>query len=371
MPVKSNLSKRTSDELSFSIKKTQADFLLDVVGSISLNKTTGIIGPSGSGKTTLLRCLAGLDTPDQGVVHMGTDLWMQLNKDYCYLKPVHQRSLGYVFQEASLFQHLSVADNLQYAIKRRHDPVKINDQQLIELLEINRLHDKPVAKLSGGERQRVAIARALLNQPQILFMDEPLASVDVNKRREILPYLKRLKTLSLPIVYVSHQMDEIMKVTDNVIVLDQGRVTKQGDTLEIANDMAALDGVRNQLSTTIEAKIVEINQQWQLAKARFGQHMLWITNYHYAIDQMVRVRIAAKDVSLALSCSQDSSFLNVLPARVIAIACDINQQHSSAIVSLTIDNHVIYAQLTRLSINNLKIKTGSQVWVQIKSVAID
>ncbi|MDE2310249.1 MAG: molybdenum ABC transporter ATP-binding protein, partial [Betaproteobacteria bacterium] len=206
-------------------------FVLDVDLELPARGITALFGPSGSGKTTLLRCIAGLERTTDGLLRVHDEVW----QDGANFLPAHRRPLGYVFQEASLFPHLSVRRNLEYGM-RRIPPVerKVQSEQVVELMGLSRLIERDPAHLSGGERQRVAIGRALLSSPRLLLMDEPLSALDVASRQEILPYLERLHgELEIPVIYVSHALDEVARLADHVVMLEQGCVIASGAPSEI------------------------------------------------------------------------------------------------------------------------------------------
>ncbi len=200
-------------------------FALQVDLHLPAGGVTAFFGHSGSGKTTLLRCIAGLERAPKGRLVVNGELWQEEGQ----WLPTHKRSIGYVFQEASLFPHLSVLGNLQYGMKRISDPQRVNLHQVVELLGIGHLLARKPESLSGGERQRVGIARALAVSPRLLLMDEPLAALDLKRKREILPYLERLHDeLDIPVLYVSHSPDEVMVLADYIVVLDEGQVLAEG-----------------------------------------------------------------------------------------------------------------------------------------------
>ncbi|TPH18480.1 molybdenum ABC transporter ATP-binding protein [Litorilituus lipolyticus] len=344
----------------------KSDFSLDVKIDIPSKGVTAIFGHSGSGKTTLLRCIAGLEDSVHGHLEVSGQVWQ--NDNYC-LK-TYKRPIGYVFQEASLFDHLSAHENLLFAMKRaEHTVSQDNFDRIISVLGIKSQLTRYPNELSGGERQRVAIARALLVQPKILLMDEPLASLDTARKREILPYLERLhENFDIPILYVSHSLDEVARLADHVVVLEAGKVKAQGELTQVFSTLEYSSYFEQGTGVIIKAAVLEKDRQWHLMKVGFTGGELWLSDNDEKISEEVRVRILAKDVSLALSNHEDSSIANRLAGKVE----DIIQEENSpiALVRLKVGDEFIIARLTGKSLANLGLKEGMRCWAQIKSVAI-
>ncbi len=344
-------------------------FCLDVNLQIPISGISVIYGASGSGKTTLLRCIAGLEKPSKGLFCIGSDIWQD---DKTFLL-AHQRPLGYVFQEASLFPHLTAKQNLDYAIKRASNRVMEHDyQNILSVMDIKQLLNAYPDNLSGGEQQRVAIARALLTQPKILLMDEPLSALDSQRKSEIMPYLEKLTQnldRPLPILYVTHSLDEVSRLADHIFVMQQGQLIKQGklqDLLPTLNhqDTASTD----RLGVVFKCKVVKQDNSWHLNKVSFENNELWIHAKHLQIGDKLRVRILAKDISIALSNHLDSSILNRLNCEIAEINSDKDDAY--CLVKLKLNNCSLIAQLTNKSVAKLKLTIGMKVWAQIKSVAI-
>ena len=367
------------------------DFVLDVDLALPAKGVTVLYGQSGSGKTTLLRCLAGLVHAPGGVLNVDGEQWQGVE----LFVPTHKRPIGYVFQEPSLFEHLTVEGNLNYAQKRVDlaDPSDsvLSSNEVIELLGIENLMQRKPNQLSGGEKQRVAIARALFSQPELLLMDEPLASLDTQRKREILPYLEKLRLeLKIPIVYVTHSIDELSRLADWVVVLDQGRVVANGslaDVLTALDSPMQLDDAGVVLETTIRSR----EAQWALMRVSFIGGELLLADNGRAEGETLRVRVDARDISLTLSQHTDTSILNALPATVIEISACLSQDavlvklglgHQSTAAldeSKAMDeqskasrdsNEMLLSRITRRSAEHLALAVGSQVWAQIKSVAV-
>ncbi len=343
----------------------QAAFSLDVDLMLPGSGITAIFGHSGSGKTSLLRCIAGLERADSGQLIVNGDTWQ---KDAEFV-PTHKRPIGYVFQESSLFPHLTAQGNLNYAIKRsgQNTPRDLY-QRVIETMGIQSLLKRYPAQLSGGERQRVAIARALLIQPRLLLMDEPLASLDLARKHEILPYLERLKSFNLPILYVSHSMDEVARLADYAVTLQEGKVIAQGTPTEVFSRMDLPMEFGDDTGVVLEGSVTERDEQWLLNKIAFDGGEVWVCDSGEHLNQAVRIRILAKDVSLSLSSHDDMSIVNRLPIIIDDIQPCRNKAMS--LVRLKSGNAFLVARVTNKSLDHLGLKTDDSAWAQIKSVAI-
>lgn len=355
----------------------EADLKLDYPGfslnarlSLPARGVTVFFGRSGSGKTSLFRCIAGLERA-QGQLSVLGQRW----QDDAFFLPTHQRPLGYVFQEASLFEHMTVLKNLHYGMKRVPQSVskqaasKVMLDDLIDLLGIAPLLKRKPALLSGGERQRVAIARALAVNPQILMMDEPLAALDLEKKREILPYLERLHAaLEIPILYITHSIDEVARLADHLVVLEQGEIRACGPLSEVLARLDLPIQVNDQLGVVLKAQIIELHPNWGLALARFEGGTLWVRDMGFKVAQSVRLRILARDVSLALQEPQQTSILNIFPARIQGIAA--GDHPAVQVLQVQVGPSLLLALLTARSVASLELEIASQVWVQIKSIAI-
>ena len=345
-------------------------FTLDVDLQLPGRGVTALFGESGSGKTSLLRCIAGLERTSNGMLTVNEEIWQ--NETHCL--PTHRRPLGYVFQEASLFPHLSVLGNLRYGMRRSdgEQRLRVSLEQAIDLLGIEHLLTRKPAHLSGGERSRVAIARALAVAPRLLLLDEPLAALDLKRRQEILPYLEKLHDeLDIPILYVSHSPDEVARLADHLVVLEKGRVLANGP---LADTLARLDlpiRLGEDTGVVIDAVIGERDADWQLARADFAGGQLWVRDSGHPLGHRVRVRILARDVSIARARIEQSSIINTLPARVLAIADDAHP--ALALVRLDMgegQTAPVLARVTRRSAHALDLQPGMSAWVQIKAVAL-
>lgn len=346
---------------------TASDFVLDVDLAISSNGVTAIFGPSGSGKTTLLRCIAGLETRLTGKISLHEDEW--LSSSSCL--PTHKRPIGYVFQEANLFPHLTAKSNLEFACKRAANTTpSISYEKVVQLLNIAPILSHYPSQLSGGERQRVAIARALLIQPKLLLMDEPLTALDEGLKQEILPYLEKIcRQASIPILYVSHSLDEVIRLADSMIVLDRGKVIEQGNTQALLGQLGTAFSHYQDASVVISGVISEKLDKWGLSLLEFSGQTLKIQSGEEDIGDTLRIRVQAKDVSLSLVEDEKSSILNRLHVIVDEIETD-PQDQSMMLIRLLAHHTPILAKVTKLSVHTLDIKKGQHLVAQIKSVAL-
>ncbi len=350
-------------------KLERPGFSLDVDLELPNRGVTALFGHSGSGKTTLLRCIAGLEHVPGGSLSLDGEVWQDASR----FLPTHARPLGYVFQEASLFPHLSARGNLEYGRKRAKGGIDAAAlDHIIDLLGIGPLLDRRPEQLSGGERQRVAIARALAVKPKLLLMDEPLAALDLARKQEILPYLERLhEELEIPVLYVSHAPDEVARLADYIVVLRDGRAVAAGP---LSETLARLDlpiHLGEDAGVVLDAVVAERDAQWQLARVTFAANAeagVWVRDGGHAIGHHVRVRILARDVSLATTRHSGTSILNILPGMVTAIAADTHP--ALTLVRLDLGGAVLVARLTRRSAHDLGLAPGLIVYAQIKAVAL-
>lgn len=344
---------------------TYPGFALDVDLALPAQGITALFGHSGSGKTTLLRAIAGLERVPSGRLIVEGEVW----QDQGIFLPTHRRPLGYVFQEASLFPHLNVRANLEYGLRRTADIGPSAFDRICELLGIGVLLERRPDRLSGGERQRVAIARALLTRPRLLLMDEPLAALDQARKEEILPYLEQLHAeLKIPLLYVSHLPDEVARLADYLVVLEAGRVLGAGP---LSETLARLDlpiRLGEDAGVVLDAVVAEQDAHWHLARVDFPGGGLWVRDLGHPLGRRVRVRILARDVSIARERVTGTSILNTLPATVTALGDDAHP--ALRMVQLSAGGVPLLARLTRRSAANLTLAPGLPVWVQIKAVAL-
>lgn len=330
---------------------------------------TVVFGASGCGKTTLLRALAGLQPIESGYLRVKGETW---HDDKKFL-PAHRRPVGYVFQEASLFEHLTAAGNLEFARKRAAATVNEQEvQDVIALLGLGDLLQQRPQQLSGGERQRLSIARSLLIKPELLLMDEPLAALDQTRKQEILPYLDRIRAeLKTPMIYVTHALDEVTRLADHLMILSQGRVRACGPIREVLARIDVPGILGEEAGAIVEGRVTERDSEWHLIRVDFEGGQLWLRDSGEAMGQQLRVRTLARDISLSLEVDQASSILNRLPAEVAAIAEDADP--AMALVQLVVgapSETRLVARISRRSVAQLALSPGKPVWAQIKSEAV-
>ncbi|WP_068830013.1 molybdenum ABC transporter ATP-binding protein [Pseudomonas sp. BMS12] len=359
-----------SDRLQIALRLPYRDFQLDVDLDLPGRGVTALFGPSGSGKTSLLRCVAGLERPPHGLLRINGELWQDSQRGH--FLPPHRRALGYVFQEASLFEHLSVRGNLEYGRKRIPTRERrIDLDQALALLGIEHLLERLPARLSGGERQRVGIARALLTSPRLLLLDEPLAALDPQRKQEILPYLERLHDeLDMPILYVSHAADEVARLADHLVLLESGTVRASGPVEQL---LARLDlplAQSEDAGVVLQARVTGHDADYQLLHLALpgNEQRLRIAHAPQPNDTTLRLKVQARDVSLSLDRPEHSSILNLLPVTVHSLAEADNPAH--VLVRLDMHGTPLLARITRYSRDQLGLHTGQQLWAQIKSVAL-
>jgi len=282
--------------------------------------------------------------------------------------PTHRRALGYVFQEASLFAHLSVKGNLEFGW-RRAGAGQVNMAHAIDLLGIGALLERRPDRLSGGERQRVAIARALLGAPKLLLMDEPLAALDLKRKQEILPYLERLHhELAIPIVYVTHSPDEMVRLADHVVLLDSGKVMASGAIFDV---MARLDlpaSFTDDAGVVVEGVVAAIDSAYHLMRIDIAGGSVHVVHNTQGIGDRLRLRIMARDVALTLAPQRDTSVLNQLCAQLIEESSSSERAH--VLMRLDLGGTPMLARITRRSRDELKLVPGQSVWMQVKAVAV-
>ncbi|WP_295441708.1 molybdenum ABC transporter ATP-binding protein [uncultured Thiodictyon sp.] len=343
-------------------------FTLDVDLHLPGRGVIALFGASGSGKTTVLRCVAGLQRAAAGYLRVNGETWQ--DEAQGHFLPTHRRPLGYVFQEASLFSHLSVRRNLAFGQQRI--PVadrRVSWGQAIELLGIGHLLERAPGGLSGGERQRVGIARALLTSPRILLLDEPLAALDHQRKQEILPYLERLHDeLSIPVLYVSHAPDEVARLADHLVVMEAGRVLAAGP---LSETLARLDlpiRLGEDAGVVLAGRVAERDERWHLLRVECGTQSLWVRDSGLPLGRAVRVRILARDVSVVLEPGTGTSIQNTLPARVDSLGAD--DHPALALVKLQVNGTALLARVTCRAAEQLGLAPGLPVWIQIKAVAV-
>ena len=357
-----------SQDHQITLSLPRADFDVTIDLRLPAQGVTVLFGASGSGKTSVLRCVAGLERAQSGVVRIGDETWQDDARGV--FVPTWRRSLGYVFQESSLFAHLDVRGNVEFGLRRmRSQQGQQTLDEAIDLLGIRDLLHRRPQQLSGGERQRVAIARAIATRPQLLLLDEPLASLDLARRREILPWLERLRDeLSMPMLYVTHSADEVARLADQLVVLERGRITASGPVAQVMSSIVnpVLDA--EDTGALLTGQVAQLDAQWHLARVDFAGGSVWIRDTGLRPGQAVRIRILARDVSIASTEPRNSSIQNQLPCTIDSISADTHP--SQALVRLRCGDSVLLARITRRAVEALALTESRPVWAQVKSVAL-
>lgn len=338
-------------------------FSLDVDLDLPLGGITGLFGVSGAGKTSLLRCMAGLErAADARLVIDGETI-----EDDALSTPVHRRRIGVVFQEPRLFNHLDVMGNILFGSKRFGSNGAAHVDEMIDLLGLGKLLDRPAQSLSGGEAQRVSIARALVCQPRLVLMDEPLSSLDQARRDDVLPFLENLHAaLKVPLVYVSHQPDEILRLADTLVVLEDGRVMASGSLSDMLTGSARPELPAGMTAAVLDGVVRERDIEYGLTEVVTPAGSFWVAA-DYEPGVALRLIIRADDVSVSLSRARGSSIQNVLPATIASIETD-----SGAAVRLLLDcdGQRLVARVTRRAVADLGLSNGQAVFAQVKTAAV-
>ncbi|MES2624361.1 MAG: molybdenum ABC transporter ATP-binding protein [Pseudomonadota bacterium] len=351
----------SSLQIKLPIRKGNFALNLDLV--FPIEGVTAIFGPSGSGKTSLLRAIAGLDKHTGGSIKFANDVW----QDSRVFTPVHKREIGYVFQEDNLFSHLSVKDNLLYGTKRAGTDTHTLDH-IIEMLQLRNLLDRKANQLSGGERQKVAIARALAIKPKLLLMDEPLAALDHTFKQEFLPRLKLLvEELRLPLIYVSHSSEEVAQLADNLVLLDKSGTASYGPIAKMLTDPHEVLAHRQEAESIISAEVAAYDADYEMLTLQFSGQKIFVSGKQMPVGASVRLRVLAQDISVTLSPQQGTSILNIFRVTITEIF-PFSTAHDTLLLDLA--GTPLLARITRKSKDLLGLKTGQDVFAQIKSVAI-
>ncbi len=348
-------------ELNFS--QTLGTHCLRIHESLPASGITAIFGVSGAGKTSLINAISGLTRPEKGRIVLNGRVLNDVEKGIC-LAP-EKRRVGYVFQDARLFPHYKVRGNLRYGMAKS---MESQFDKLVALLGIEALLDRLPGSLSGGEKQRVAIGRALLTAPELLLLDEPLASLDIPRKRELLPYLQRLaREINIPMLYVSHSLDEILHLADKVLVLEAGQVKAFGNLEKVWGSSVMHPWLpQDQQSSILRVTVLEHHPHYAMTALALGDQHLWVNKLERPLQTAVRVRIQATDVSLVLQPSAHTSIRNVLHAKVVQ-CYDSNGQVE---VQLDVSGRTLWARISPWARDDLAVKPGQWLYAQIKSVSI-
>ena len=355
------------DGIQLHLCLRHGDFALDLNLALPGRGITALFGPSGCGKTSCLRAIAGLDRVAGAQVVINGETWQDDSRGR--FVPVHQRSVGYVFQEPSLFEHLSVQGNLDYGFRRAGQPRGVDHAGIVDMLDIRALLDRRTDGLSGGERQRVAIARALLGQPRLLLLDEPLAALDTARKAELLPCLARLhEHLAIPAIYVSHALDEVAQLADHLVLLGSASGVHSGPLAQMLARLDVAPAFANDPCVVIETVVAAHDDADHLTQLDFDGGALFVARRPEPLGARLRYRVHARDVSLSLHPPAASSILNVMPAQVIAMTDTETPAH--VLVRLQVGGVPLLSRISRRSWKALQLASGIPVWVQIKSAAL-
>ncbi|QXI30786.1 molybdenum ABC transporter ATP-binding protein [Pseudomonas vanderleydeniana] len=359
-----------TSSIQVHLKQSYPGFTLDLDLHLPGRGVTALFGHSGSGKTTCLRCIAGLEKAPQAFIQVNDEVWQDSRRQH--FVPPHKRALGYVFQEASLFPHLSVRANLEFGLRRiPRAQRRVDMAHASELLGISHLLERHPQHLSGGERQRIGIARALLTSPRLLLMDEPLAALDSQRKGEILPYLERLHDeLDIPVLYVSHSQDEVARLADHIVLFSAGKALASGP---IGDTLARLDlplAMGDDAGVVIAGQVSAYDPHYQLVTVQLpgSPSTIRVAHTPLSVGKQLRCKVQARDVSLSLQAEEHSSILNRLPVTVTGETAADNQAH--VLVKLDADGTPLLARITRYSRDQLQLRSGQRLWAQIKAVAV-
>jgi len=349
--------------LSLNIMQQQGDHQMEVDLQIPAKGITAIFGVSGAGKTSLINAISGLTQPQRGRIQLNERLLFDAEQKIAL--PPEKRRIGYVFQDARLFPHYRVRGNLQYGMA---PAMKAQFDSLVSLLGLEALLPRFPLSLSGGEKQRVAIGRALLTAPDMLLLDEPLASLDLPRKRELMPYLQKLaKQVDIPMLYVSHSLDEILHLADNVLVLDAGKVKAFGPLERVWSSSAMRPWLPvSELTSVLRVLVLEQHPDYPMTALSLGDQHIWVSRVNQPVKTPLRIRIASSDVSLALQPPQHSSIRNILPAQVVELL-EVGDQVE---VKLRIGISELWARITPWARDELGIRPDQWLYAQIKSVSV-
>ncbi|KNC93777.1 molybdenum ABC transporter ATP-binding protein ModC [Trabulsiella odontotermitis] len=348
-------------ELDFT--QTLGTHRLTIHETLPASGITAVFGVSGAGKTSLINAISGLTQPEAGRIVLNGRVLNDVEKGIC-LTP-EKRRVGYIFQDARLFPHYKVRGNLRYGMAKS---MAEQFDKLVALLGIEPLLDRLPGSLSGGEKQRVAIGRALLTAPELLLLDEPLASLDIPRKRELLPYLQRLaREINIPMIYVSHSLDEILHLADKVLVLEDGNVKAFGNLEEVWSSSVMHPWLpQEQQSSILKVTVLEHHPHYAMTALALGDQHLWVNKLDKPVQTAVRVRVQASDVSLVLQPPTQTSIRNILRAKVV----ECYDNNGQVEVQLEVGGRTLWARISPWARDDLAVKPGQWLYAQIKSVSI-
>jgi molybdate transport system ATP-binding protein len=353
--------------LQVDLRLQRGEFRLDTQFTAPAPGVTALFGKSGCGKTTLVNMLAGLMRDGEGRITLGDEVWFDSARGISL--PAERRHVGYVFQDARLFPHYTVRGNLLYGAPRGSAGGSTAFDEVVELLGLAPLLQRRPGGLSGGEKQRVALGRAMLTQPRLLLLDEPLASLDASRREEVLPYLTRLRDhYAIPMVFVSHQFDEVLRLATHLVVMDHGQIVAAGDltSVSLAPALRSIVGP-DAAGAVIEGRVTGVNATTELATIAIGTDTLHVSSRGLIVDQQVRVQLLARDLILAVTEPHGLSVRNQLRGRVRAITAD----GSGDLVAVDVGGMTVLARITAAATRELALAPGTAVWVLVKAVSFN
>jgi len=354
--------------LDLSLRVERAAFTLEVEERLEDVGVTAVFGASGSGKTTLLRALAGFERPSRGRIALGDEVWF--DREARLDLPPHRRAVGFLFQEGRLFTHLDVAGNLAFG-ERRRGRGALSRRDVVDALDLSPLLARRIPSLSGGERQRVALGRTLLAGPRLLLLDEPLSALDAGRKAEILPFLEEVtRRFRIPTLLVSHDVDEVVRLSDRVLVLGEGQVQDEGPTADVIDrlDLASITG-RDEEGVVVEGHVAQHDERLHLTRVDIqGDALTLPLAPRLAPGDPVRLRILARDVAIAVERPRGLSIRNVLPGRVESVRL---APPGAADVTLQLRGSHLRARLTQAAVEELALAEGREVFALVKSVSLD
>ena len=349
--------------LHIDVKKQLGTLSLEAHLDIPSQGATALFGLSGSGKSSLINLVSGLIDPDEGVIALNDRELFNSAQNVCV--PINQRNIGYVFQDARLFPHYTVNGNLRYGMKNTS---KDEFNYIVELLGIGHLLKRYPITLSGGEKQRVAIGRALLMDPEILLMDEPLSALDLPRKRELMNYLERLsKEINIPILYVTHSLDELLRLAERVVLLTNGKVEAYDVLESIWESLLFLPWKQeNEQSAVLSLPVFMHNPSYKMTALSIGDQNIWINQVEAQINEKVRICIHSSDVSISLNKVEQSSIRNTLYGRMVKVL----ELENRVDLKLDIGGKHLWASISKWAFNELHFAQGMDVYVQIKAISV-